>query len=490
MHPIQFKNALESLNMNLTEEQKQIIKYIDETFFSAIEENDRWELMLEEYNDFLEQVISRVAAGTSNGFYLLSSRGNFRYDGYYIETLTHARTVNRNVNSSSSDFITLGLAQNSGVYLSDASRFVNIYVDSIEQVKKSLHLLRVEFVAKCHEHGITRMTRDEFELITENIEDPYRLTWTTHMQLKKILSSTMYDMLYTYLERTGDYGYSQLEKLSRHVIESKAHNFRLSDDAGNMLCDNYNAHTGTIKTTTMKIGKAIKKIMEMTSLTYDDNTIKSLTTMASMSVSDLTMVVVSGEDIRHHYNYENHSSLFALGSLGSSCMRYEECQDYLDVYVDHAKMLVCLDPEGNTVGRAILWDNVTVSGWRNFDTSEESEKYRDLQTIKLVDRIYSDEKVHSLFFKWAKENGYFRKRYQAYTSETEFVSPTGGECMAYLEIDVTLDKYYSVPYIDTFAWSDDEKSTNIQGFGWYTARDTGGSLDGRNYNDYNEDKDY
>ena len=48
--------------------------------------------------------------------------------------------------------------------------------------------------------------------------------------------------------------------------------------------------------------------------------------------------IVEGEDIRYWYLDEHYYR--CDGTLGNSCMRYEQAQPYFDIYVDKAKMLI------------------------------------------------------------------------------------------------------------------------------------------------------
>lgn len=65
---------------------------------------------------------------------------------------------------------------------------------------------------------------------------------------------------------------------------------------------------------------------------------------------------VKGEDIRKYYlgsNYESPS-----GDLGHSCMRYSNCQEFLDIYVlntDIVHMAVILNEEDKLLARCIVW---------------------------------------------------------------------------------------------------------------------------------------
>jgi hypothetical protein len=104
--------------------------------------------------------------------------------------------------------------------------------------------------------------------------------------------------------------------------------------------------------------------------------------------------VVKGESVRGYYHFESYAS--EKGSLGASCMKHDNCQDYMSIYVDNreqVKMLAMLNQDGRLMGRALLWD---------FDS------------YKIMDRIYTtcDEDLQFFFKKWATDNGYFYKAEQ------------------------------------------------------------------------------
>ena len=201
-----------------------------------------------------------------------------------------------------------------------------------------------------------------------------------------------------------------------------------------------------------------------------------------IDISDFEFRVVKGEDITKYYNGANHSRDFELGSLGSSCMRHSEMGEdgYFRVYEDYCKMLILVHKtQDKIIGRAILWDAK--------DAHDSSISYN------VMDRIYSVERVYSAFFKWAKENDYYRKRYQSYDNEVEFVSPTAEsrddtEDMNFIIDDIDLRDYDYVPYMDTMAWSDGSCLRNQDGFGRYEARDTDGGLYGYNRGDDCDDR--
>lgn len=152
-------------------------------------------------------------------------------------------------------------------------------------------------------------------------------------------------------------------------------------------------------------------------------------------VKPLNFRVVEGEDIRKYYKYSNYAE--ERGSLGNSCMKYENCQGLFNIYTentDHIKMLILLNDSDRIMGRALLW---------NFDN-------------KVMDRIYtiSDEEYAAHFKKWADDNGYIYKTEQNWGNTINF--NVGGENkelkLSFKLPNTSMSKY---PYMDTFKFLDD-----------------------------------
>ena len=158
--------------------------------------------------------------------------------------------------------------------------------------------------------------------------------------------------------------------------------------------------------------------------------------------------VVEGNDIKKYYHksqYEGES-----GSLGSSCMRYDRCQNYLSIYTDNSqcKLLLLMsetDPD-KICGRAILW---------------EMEPY-ELST-KVMERIYSIRTADEQLFKeWAIANKYWFKSRQDFNEYTNFEFHKEDETVETRqgEFSVQLDKkgdYSNYPYMDSFKYYDPSK---------------------------------
>lgn len=149
--------------------------------------------------------------------------------------------------------------------------------------------------------------------------------------------------------------------------------------------------------------------------------------------------IVTGEKIKYYYSYKSYAS--ESSSLGVSCMKHSECQDYFGIYTDNQEqisLLVLLDGSGGLVGRSLLWNT----------------------ELKIMDRIYTiNDDLYALYFKrWADENGYHYKTEQKWNNTLSFTSK--GE-KNNLEISIKLDSvifdYY--PYLDTFKFLSLENKT-------------------------------
>lgn len=206
-----------------------------------------------------------------------------------------------------------------------------------------------------------------------------------------------------------------------------------------------------------KYGKVIRKLLDeqIPRMKVLDTEVEDLVNRIKSELDEGIIYEVSGEDIRYWYLEDNyHKSNFDLKTtLASSCMRYEHCQHYLDIYVKNeiVKMVVCVK-EDKLIGRALLWEN------------------------KWMDRIYGADHVVSRFKSYARKNNYYHKVSQNASDRTSWVSPNGDEedieLVLYMETDFG---YY--PYMDTFFRMDDTGLSNNCYWGSYELTDTGGGYD-------------
>lgn len=150
--------------------------------------------------------------------------------------------------------------------------------------------------------------------------------------------------------------------------------------------------------------------------------------------------VVEGEDVRKYYSEDHHHK--CSGSLENSCMKYDKCQKYLDIYVDNGvKMLVMFFKETDEIlGRALLWE--TIDG------------------KKVMDRIYTvyDEEYLNHFIKWADDNDYYYKTKQNWFQAIQFTKKGKSDEFKF-EIKLNNSDYKYYPYLDTFKFLDKNSGT-------------------------------
>jgi len=142
------------------------------------------------------------------------------------------------------------------------------------------------------------------------------------------------------------------------------------------------------------------------------------------SKDSVDLSVVQGEDIKTNYLEDNYVEI--KGQLGNSCMRYERCQSYLDIYVQNPEVckLLVLKEGGKVKGRALLW------------ILSDGRKY--------IDRIYTIQDSDKNIFKdWAKKNGY-DLTYDMTTSNED------------IKVHLKVTSFSKYPYMDTFEYYDDQ----------------------------------
>lgn len=130
--------------------------------------------------------------------------------------------------------------------------------------------------------------------------------------------------------------------------------------------------------------------------------------------------IITGGEIKHWYLSDNYSS--QTGQLGQSCMRYDSCQDYFQIYISNpnvCQLLIFTDINDKLLGRALLW------------------KLKDDSLY--MDRIYTtkDSSIE-LFNKWGDMNGY-KKKYTISNSNN-------------LIVEISPDNYEFYPYMDTLKY--------------------------------------
>ena len=188
-----------------------------------------------------------------------------------------------------------------------------------------------------------------------------------------------------------------------------------------VLCysDSIKRDISGIKPGSMKIGKLVTTLFTKAGVDFKPTDVEDFVNKYKSVVTQMrekfdNFKILKGKDIRNSYLVDNY--LNTNGSLGNSCMRYEKCQKFLDIYVKNEDKvsLVILEKEGKITGRALLWT--------------------DYKERKIMDRIYTNNSADEQLFKdFAKSSGFWHKKNQDMYEDTSFIGPNGEE-----ERDITV----------------------------------------------------
>ena len=150
-------------------------------------------------------------------------------------------------------------------------------------------------------------------------------------------------------------------------------------------------------------------------------------------------VLVKGSEIIHWYSEDQYEN--GNGTLGGSCMMYEECEEYLEFYAFNKNKISMLimkskENEHNIVGRALVWNLDTPSG-RTF-----------------MDRVYTnyDHDVEN-FKKYAKDHGWLYKYKQNMDASERIVDTKNDQTTSMtLVVKNISDPDSQFPYLDTLKY--------------------------------------
>lgn len=204
-----------------------------------------------------------------------------------------------------------------------------------------------------------------------------------------------------------------------------------------------------VKGNAIKVGRLTKKVIEIYNksnnkdLKFTDKEIEKFVNAYKAqydftnNAMDNFNLLSKDDDIKWAYLEDNYFN--EDGTLGGSCMRYEDAQYYFDLYTETSvNILVFSAPNKKVMGRAVIW---TLTDGRKF-----------------MDRVYTNRDSDvDLFIKYAKENKFIYKKCQNSTADTTFYTP---EDDYYKDIPLNLESKVqkfnlnyredqSFPYMDT-----------------------------------------
>lgn len=213
----------------------------------------------------------------------------------------------------------------------------------------------------------------------------------------------------------------------------------------------------------MKVGRFVKKILDTVGVEVSSKEVEEFVNKFKSEVDASKDVfynfkLVSGEDIRKAYYVDNYAE--KKGTLSSSCMRYEEAQEYLDIYVYNSgkiNLLVYFNSDGKVKGRALIWK-------------------LDDPKITFMDRIYTNNDADvELFKKYAKEKGWSYKSAQN-SSRRPTLENYPESNRPDMGTQLSNWKFDSYPYMDTLSFMTKDGYIHNDGnkISYYMMKDTDG----------------
>ena len=194
------------------------------------------------------------------------------------------------------------------------------------------------------------------------------------------------------------------------------------------------------KRQSIKVGRGIKSILNSAGFNRSDAEIEDFVNKYKAAFDDLkkdklsNFELVKGEDIRKWYLEDNYDDI-TKGTLSNSCMRYDRCQTYFDIYVDNpnvCSLLILKNDKGDKIkARSLVWE---LSDGRT-----------------LIDRVYyNDQSDIELYKKYSEKNGFWIK------VNWEMINYQTNETKALINKNICIDLDYSdfseYPYLDTFKY--------------------------------------
>jgi hypothetical protein len=194
----------------------------------------------------------------------------------------------------------------------------------------------------------------------------------------------------------------------------------------------------------MGIGRIVRSVLTKNGINFTDNELEEFVKDFKAKYDILfsekndNIRLVSGEEIRHWYYSENYKQSPKLNhtELGKSCMRYEECQIFFDIYVNNpnqCQMLIYTEGD-KLLARALYWK------------LDDGNYY--------LDRIYAIENSdNELMINWVLDNTNSPKLITYNNTNIDNNRIVGR--MSISNATITLENggnYEYYPYMDTFCY--------------------------------------
>ena len=201
----------------------------------------------------------------------------------------------------------------------------------------------------------------------------------------------------------------------------------------------YNDAPWNLKDKARSDAKIAKLVNQIFPDKYTNKEVEEFTNLFK-KIGDTTseFALVEGNEIKHWYNEKQYE--FETGELGSSCMRYPRCGQYLNIYSENpevCRLLILKSEDGEEIrGRVLIWKIKEIN-------IENVEYY--------MDRIYAiDDATKLMFQQYADKQGWLKRLTSQYGDSKDF--KLGDEEYVGLRATVELKShdFHMYPYMDTF----------------------------------------
>jgi hypothetical protein len=213
----------------------------------------------------------------------------------------------------------------------------------------------------------------------------------------------------------------------------------------------------------IKVGRLARAILGELGQKVQDKEIETFVNTYKASKEDNTqkLELVSGPMIKKYYLHSNYAE--SVGTLGGSCMRYENCQSYFKIYTknpENCQLLVYLNEEGKVLGRAIVWKLYKKELYNKDQTTFECP------AEYFMDRVYvSKDSDQIKFVNYAKEKGWIYK-WKMSADDLESLAFKYGDHSVFGRLTVKLNRciFRKYPFFDTLSFCDGDTLISNIGF--------------------------
>lgn len=210
-----------------------------------------------------------------------------------------------------------------------------------------------------------------------------------------------------------------------------------------------------------RIGRFAKYVLDQLGQKVTDKEIEDFVNIykSSNSIGGNKFELVSGMLIKKYYLEENYAS--DKGTLGDSCMRGEDSQEYFRIYTKNpevCRLLVYLDSNDKVLGRALVW-KIHTTDFYDALTNKKTECPAEY----FMDRVYTSKDSDVIrFVNYAKENGWLYK-WKMTADGTEALVFKFNEKIIYGQIIVSVNKLYfrKYPFVDTLKYGGNNFISNV-----------------------------